>query len=132
MNAGGSINRNTAVRVSIDPGRREVSGMVESGGFCVQPTRYRVYFSARFDRPFAAHGTWSGETMRPGSRNVSRRRGGGGYVTFGRRDRRVEARVGDLVRERRRRAREPPESRGRNFRPFGRPRAEPGLVRSGG
>ena len=133
MNAGGSINRNTAVRVSIDPARREVSGMVESGGFCVQPTRYRVYFSARFDRPFAAHGTWSGESMRPGSRNVSAGAAGGGYVTFGRRDRRVEARVGvSFVSVAGARA-NLAESRGRSFAAHSRrPRAEPGLVRSGG
>ena len=56
VNAGGSTNRNTALRLAIDPGRREVSGMVESGAFCAQPTRYRVYFSARFSQPFAAHG----------------------------------------------------------------------------
>ncbi len=60
VNAGGSSSGNTAVRVAIDPGRREVSGMVESGLFCAQPSKYRVYFSARFNQPFAAHGTWSG------------------------------------------------------------------------
>ena len=77
MNAGGSVNRNTAVRVAIDPGRRELSGMVESGAFCASPTRYRVYFSARFNRPFAAHGTWSGEDLRARSRSVSARAGAG-------------------------------------------------------
>ena len=70
--------------------------MVESGGFCVQPTRYRVYFSARFDQPFAAHGTWSGAaSCGAGSRNVSAPApAAAAYVTFGGRGRRVEARVG--------------------------------------
>ena len=82
--------------------------MVESGRFCVQPTHYRLYFSARFDRPFTAHGTWSGESSEPGARSVSAPAAAPArYVTFGRRGRRVEARVRDLVRERRRRAREP-------------------------
>ena len=94
LNAGGSTNRNTAVRLAIDPRRREVSGMVESGGFCASPTRYRVYFSARFNRRFAAHGTWSGQQLRARSRSVSVRAGGGAYVTFGGRGRSVEARVG--------------------------------------
>ena len=94
VNAGGSVNRNTAVRVAIDPGRRELSGMVESGAFCASPTRYRVYFSARFNRPFATHGTWSGEDLKARSRSVSARAGAGGYVTFGGRARTVEARVG--------------------------------------
>ena len=78
---GGSSSGNTAVRVAIDPSRREVSGMVESGLFCAQPSKYRVYFSARFNQPFAAHGTWSGQDLRAGTRTVSVPAGGGGYVT---------------------------------------------------
>jgi putative alpha-1,2-mannosidase len=94
VNAGGSINRNTAVRLAIDPARREVSGMVESGRFCASPTHYRVYFSARFDRSFRAHGTWSGPELRKRSRSVSADSGAGAYVTLGGRGRSVEARVG--------------------------------------
>ena len=94
LNAGGSTNRNTALRLAIDPRRREVSGMVGSGAFCGQPSGYRIYFSARFSQRFAAHGTWSGQDLRAGSRSVSARAGAGAYVTLGGRGRTVEARVG--------------------------------------
>ncbi|MBN1530349.1 MAG: GH92 family glycosyl hydrolase [Thermoleophilaceae bacterium] len=94
VNTGGSINQNTAVRIAIDPRRRELSGMVESRGFCVQPTSHRVYFSARFDHPLSGHGTWAGDRLERGSRRVAVSGGGGAYVEFGGRGRRVEARVG--------------------------------------
>ena len=71
---GGSTNPNTAVRVAIDPGRREVSGMVESGAFCSQPSHYRVYFSARFNRPFAAQGHGAARICRPVREACRRRR----------------------------------------------------------
>ncbi len=94
VNAGGSINPNTGIRIAVDPRRREVSGMVESAGFCVQPTRHRLYFSARFDRPIAAQGTWTGQALHPGVRRVAAPTDGGAYVSFGGRGRSVEARVG--------------------------------------
>jgi predicted alpha-1,2-mannosidase len=94
INAGGSTNRNTAIRLAVSPGRREVSGMVESGRFCGSPTRYRLYFSARFDRPLEAHGTWRGQELRRNSRSVAAPAGAGAYVTFGGRGRSIVARVG--------------------------------------
>jgi predicted alpha-1,2-mannosidase len=94
VNAGGSINRNTAIRIAVNRKRREVSGMIESGRFCASPTHYRLYFSARFDRPLKAHGTWSGEELRKGSRSVSAPARAGAYVGFGGRGRSVGARVG--------------------------------------
>ncbi|MFL6240228.1 MAG: GH92 family glycosyl hydrolase [Actinomycetes bacterium] len=56
---------------------RTVSGSVDlpgSGGIT-------IYFDARFDRPFAAHGTWGTAGLRPGS-SASEGHGAGGWVTF--------------------------------------------------
>ena len=94
MNAGGSTNRNTAVRVAIDPRRREVSGMVESGAFCcVAHALPRLLQRAL--QP-AVRDPWNLE--RPGAASALAKRvgaaGAGGYVTFGGRARSVEARVG--------------------------------------
>jgi predicted alpha-1,2-mannosidase len=119
VNAGGSAMANGEAAVRVDPTRREVIGMAESGRFCFQPARYRVYFAARFDRPFAAYGTWRRQAVARGSRRATDRSanptnykpipGGpaalpgnpsttaqaGAYVTFeARRRRTVELRVG--------------------------------------
>jgi predicted alpha-1,2-mannosidase len=40
-----------------------------------------IYFTARFDRPFTARGTWLGSTLTPGGSEVSGT-GAGGWVTF--------------------------------------------------
>jgi predicted alpha-1,2-mannosidase len=87
--------------VSIDPETRTVSGSVTSGNFCghLDPegrrAYYTLYFTARFDRAFAAHGTWRDGRLDPGSRDASGGTGGfarggrpvagkgaGGYVEF--------------------------------------------------
>ena len=53
-----------------------------------------VWFTARFDRPYAKHGTWLGRRMRAGSRPVYGR-GAGGWVSFDTASRRVvRVRVG--------------------------------------
>src|SRR3954454_4363827 len=44
-----------------------VEGWVASGGFCAGRDRHRTYFTAKFDRPFTAHGTWKDGTLSPGS-----------------------------------------------------------------
>jgi predicted alpha-1,2-mannosidase len=68
VNAGGSAMANGEAAVRIDPARREVTGVSESGRFCYAPARYRVYFAARFDRPFAAYGTWRRQEVSRGGR----------------------------------------------------------------
>lgn len=40
----------------------EVEGYNEAGGFCGGANRYKVHFVARFSKPSAARGTWSGVT----------------------------------------------------------------------
>jgi len=67
INAGSSARPDSAAGVQIDPAAREVTGSAASGQFCHQQNRYRVYFAARFDRPFSAYGTWQGQALNPGA-----------------------------------------------------------------
>lgn len=56
---------------------RTVAGSVDvpgSGGIT-------IWFTARFDRPFVAHGTWVDGALQPGGADASGR-GAGGWVTF--------------------------------------------------
>ncbi len=74
-----------------------VTGSVETGNFCADQGRYRVYFTARFSRPFKSFGTFKDETFTPGSRSSSGGDRGrdGAYLRFDtRRDRTVTATVG--------------------------------------
>jgi predicted alpha-1,2-mannosidase len=67
----GSLNGDDAAALVLDARRREVVGSAESGGFCGQPTRYRTYFVARFNRRFAAYGTWHDQALNRGSPRAS-------------------------------------------------------------
>jgi predicted alpha-1,2-mannosidase len=67
INAGGSARADDAAGVHVDPRRREITGSASSGYFCAQRPRYKIYFSARFSRPFAAFGTWSRQALHPGA-----------------------------------------------------------------
>ena len=67
INATGSRTGNTAGSVTIDPARHEVSGSTSSGGFCVSSNTYKLYFVATFSRPFTAYGTWTQQSLSPGS-----------------------------------------------------------------
>ncbi|MFL4947419.1 GH92 family glycosyl hydrolase [Streptomyces sp. MMS24-I31] len=87
--------------ITIDPAGRTVSGSVTSGNFCgyLDPegrrAYYTLYFTARFDRPFKATGTWQDDRLTPGSTTATGGTGGfsnggrpvagkgaGGYVEF--------------------------------------------------
>ncbi|MFE9093586.1 GH92 family glycosyl hydrolase [Streptomyces sp. NPDC007264] len=87
--------------LTIDPASRTVSGSVTSGNFCgyLDPegrrSYYTLHFTARFDRAFAATGTWQDDRLSPGSTRASGDTGGfshggmpvagkgaGGYVRF--------------------------------------------------
>src|SRR3954453_12067855 len=64
-------------------GDRGVEGQLTTGGFCGSHDRHTVYFSARFDRPFAAVGTWRGDRLAGGARTSAGGRGSdGAWVTF--------------------------------------------------
>lgn len=70
----------TAAYVHVD-GPDQLSGSATSGFFCGMADQYKIYFVARFDRPFAAHGTWKAKTVTPGSDESSGPQSGA-YVTF--------------------------------------------------
>jgi predicted alpha-1,2-mannosidase len=97
-----SLNGSEDAEVTIDPATRTVSGSVLTGAFCGRranggannrKTYYRLYFTASFDRAFAATGTWTDSTLAAGSTTAHggegyetgaarAGRGSGGYVTF--------------------------------------------------
>ena len=109
VNATGSRTGDSGGAVRIDRTGREVTGSASSGGFCFEPNKYKLYFAARFNRPFAAYGTWTRQALAPGSTSAEdfslsdpSAMGGygptaqtGAYVTFDTTKHRVlEARVG--------------------------------------
>jgi predicted alpha-1,2-mannosidase len=81
VNAGGSVPRagekGTGVTVV---GTDQVTGSVV-GGHCGGGFDYKLYFAARFSRPFTAFGTWSGGALKNGSR-ASAGAQSGAYLTF--------------------------------------------------
>jgi predicted alpha-1,2-mannosidase len=77
-NAGLSINGSHTASLAV-VGDRSLEGWMRSES---KPTDgYTVYFSAVFDRPFSATGTWTGATIAPGGRSVTAT-GAGAYLTF--------------------------------------------------
>lgn len=105
VNAGGSAQPDDFAAIEVDPGRREISGTASSGLFCGQRPRYRVYFSAVFDRRFDAYGTWEDGSLDQGGRaaedsqqpaaNPRTTAQAGAYASFDTRgSRTVTARVG--------------------------------------
>jgi predicted alpha-1,2-mannosidase len=78
VNIGGSVNGVSDGAVSVSGS--EVSGWAQTTIGCGSG-QYKVYFTAQFDRPFAASGTWTGNTLHPGTASAT---GGqaGAYVTF--------------------------------------------------
>jgi len=105
IDAGGSAQPDDEAAVQVDPGADEISGSASSGLFCGQRPRYKVYFAARFARPFAASGTWTEDTLEPGSEAASDSQAppgnpkvtarAGAYATFDtRHERTVAVRVG--------------------------------------
>ncbi|WP_082404552.1 GH92 family glycosyl hydrolase [Saccharothrix sp. NRRL B-16348] len=73
VNTSGSISGTDDAEVTI--GADTISGWATSGRFCGADHRYRVYFHARFDQPFASVGTWKNGAVTPGR---STERGGSG------------------------------------------------------
>jgi predicted alpha-1,2-mannosidase len=63
-------------------GDRTVEGRVHAGNFCAGKDDHTVYFTASFDRPFAATGTWRGSTLTAGGRDAAGTGGNGAWVTF--------------------------------------------------
>ncbi|WP_340383975.1 GH92 family glycosyl hydrolase [Streptomyces sp. SS7] len=78
VDAGRAWNKATG---EVTVGTRTLSGFTESGGFCGSSVRYRLYFHAEFDRPFAHSEPLDGRTS-------------GAYVSFAPGTREVTVRVG--------------------------------------
>ncbi|WP_177320339.1 GH92 family glycosyl hydrolase [Lentzea waywayandensis] len=85
--ASNSLNGSEDADITIDPATSTVSGSVLTGAFCGrranggtnnQKTYYRLHFTASFDRPISAYGTWVNSELRPGTTSAS---GGEGYLT---------------------------------------------------
>jgi predicted alpha-1,2-mannosidase len=97
-----SLNGSEDAEISIDAAGRKVTGSVLTGAFCGRRANggvnnrksyYRLYFTASFDQPVVANGTWKDATVSPGSSHTTggegyatgadrAGRGSGGYVTF--------------------------------------------------
>jgi len=70
IDAGGSVNGNSASAVTIAPAQDEVTGYAQSTVGCGS-NPYVVYFAAKFDRPFSSYGTWDGGAVSRGSNSSS-------------------------------------------------------------
>src|SRR5438552_2407962 len=81
IDAGGSVphagEKGTGVTVV---GNDQVSGSA-AGGQCGGGFDYKIYFAARFSRPFTAFGTWNGGALKEGSRASAGARSGA-YLMF--------------------------------------------------
>src|SRR5262249_52407293 len=81
VNVGGSVDGVLDGAASLDRAGRKITGWPRNriGGGSAAPSN--VYFTAAFDHPFAAWGTWTGVTLSPGSPFAG---GGqsGAYLTF--------------------------------------------------
>jgi predicted alpha-1,2-mannosidase len=64
IDSSGSVMGTEDAQITI--GRDSVSGWAASGRFCGTNSHYRVYFSVKFDKPFASIGTWRNGTVTPG------------------------------------------------------------------
>ncbi|MEV6520372.1 GH92 family glycosyl hydrolase [Longispora sp. NPDC051575] len=92
----------TAATTNINVSAQTISGSVTSGNFCggygaetniARRSYYTLYFTASFDQPFTAHGTWTDKTLNQTGTSASggtgygeggfpAGKGSGGYVTF--------------------------------------------------
>lgn len=64
-------------------GSDTVEGYIHDGHFCGGHDEHTLYFVAHFNRPFAAFGTWSGDTVTSGSRDAAAgQSSNGAYLTF--------------------------------------------------
>ncbi len=97
-----SLNGSEDAEITIDAKHRKVTGSVLTGAFCGRranggvnnrKTYYRLYFTASFDQPIVANGTWKDATLTPGGTHTTggegyatgadrAGKGSGGYVTF--------------------------------------------------
>lgn len=107
-----SESGSTDAHVRVDAAHRTVTGSVDAGNFCGPQSEnnrhqlYTLHFTAHFDTPFAATGTWHDGDLRPGTTEASggtgydengnprAGKGSGAYVTFAKDVRRIQLKVG--------------------------------------
>ncbi|MFD7921074.1 GH92 family glycosyl hydrolase [Streptomyces sp. NPDC059740] len=93
LNAGQALHRTVSSTVQVLDDHT-VRTAVTGRGFCRDTRPYTVYTITRFNRPFAAFGTWQGKQVTAGAKGSATAVAGshGAYVRFdARRDRTVEA-----------------------------------------
>ncbi|RZU29372.1 putative alpha-1,2-mannosidase [Streptomyces sp. BK022] len=87
LDAGQSLHTKVATEVEILDDHT-VRTKLTGRGFCQDTVPYTLYTVTRFDRPFTAHGTWTGSTVTDGAKTGA----DGAYLRFDtRKDRTVEA-----------------------------------------
>nr|WP_030804704.1 GH92 family glycosyl hydrolase [Streptomyces sp. NRRL F-2799] len=87
LNAGQSLHTKVATKVEILDDHT-VRTKLTGRGFCQDTVPYTLYTVTRFDRPFTAHGTWTGAAVTDGAKTGA----DGAYLRFDtRKDRTVEA-----------------------------------------
>ncbi|MFJ5015835.1 GH92 family glycosyl hydrolase [Streptomyces griseoluteus] len=87
LNAGQSLHTKVATEVEILDDHT-VRTRLTGRGFCQDTVPYTLYTVTRFDRPFTAHGTWTGSTVTDGAKTGA----DGAYLRFDtHEDRTVEA-----------------------------------------
>ena len=104
FNSGGSANSDVHV-ANLPPVGREhdgnqikvigdnaVSGSTTSGGFCGSPTRYTLYFAAKFEQPFSSFSTWNGDAIQKNQREASGKHTGA-WLDFGNRNQ-IQVKIG--------------------------------------
>ena len=67
INAAGNGMANPLTNVRIRPRSNEVSGVSETGSFCWGRPYFKIFMVARFDHGFDDYGTWTDQTLAPGS-----------------------------------------------------------------
>jgi predicted alpha-1,2-mannosidase len=86
-------NTIAGAEVTVDPGKREVSGLSHvEGSYSSRSGGVRLYFVARFERPFAGQGTYAGGVM--GAEASAKGDGAGAYLRFDASSPSVEVAVG--------------------------------------
>jgi len=104
VNSGGSANSDVHVETLPPVGREHdgnqikvtgdnaVSGSTTSGGFCGSPTRYTLYFAAKFEQPFTSFSTWNGDAIQKNQREAAGKHTGA-WLDFGNRNQ-VQVKIG--------------------------------------
>ena len=104
VNSGGSANSDVHVETLPPVGREHdgnqikvtgdnaVSGSTTSGGFCGSPTRYTLYFAAKFEQPFTSFSTWNGDAIQKNQREAAGKHTGA-WLDFGNRSQ-IQLKIG--------------------------------------